>query len=108
MVQDFKFTIWGIVGAGIWVVNGTLAIFAIQKAGLGISQSVWSGISSKSRTAIELGLLCNPLPLYNMDPVSVARLTAPVVHSEWVLHLGHRCGQFLSLLFGGCSSSASL
>uniref|UniRef100_A0A7S0WS46 EamA domain-containing protein n=1 Tax=Pyramimonas obovata TaxID=1411642 RepID=A0A7S0WS46_9CHLO len=42
---DFKFTIWGIVGAGIWVINGTLAIFAIQKAGLGIAQSVWSGLS---------------------------------------------------------------
>jgi len=44
-VVDFKFTIWGIVGAAIWVVNGTLAIFAIQKAGLGIAQATWSGIS---------------------------------------------------------------
>jgi len=42
---DFKITIWGFVGAAIWVVNGTLAILAIQKAGLGVAQSTWSGLS---------------------------------------------------------------
>lgn len=43
---DFRFTWWGVVGAAIWVVNGTLAIVAVQKAGLGIAQSIWSGLSS--------------------------------------------------------------
>ncbi|KAK3263953.1 hypothetical protein CYMTET_27276 [Cymbomonas tetramitiformis] len=42
---DFKFTYWGIVGAAIWVVNGTLAIVAVQKAGLGVAQALWSGLS---------------------------------------------------------------
>jgi hypothetical protein len=45
---DFRFTWWGVVGAAIWVVNGTLAIVAVQKAGLGIAQSIWSGLSSTS------------------------------------------------------------
>jgi len=45
---DFRFTWWGVVGAAIWVVNGTLAIVAVQKAGLGIAQSIWSGLSSAS------------------------------------------------------------
>mmetsp|Transcript_15923 Transcript_15923/g.50037 ORF Transcript_15923/g.50037 Transcript_15923/m.50037 type:complete len:333 (+) Transcript_15923:125-1123(+) len=41
----YKFTWWGTVGASIWVVNGICAIIAVQKAGLGISQSLWSGLS---------------------------------------------------------------
>lgn len=42
---DLKFTWWGTLGAAIWVTNGTVAIVAIQKAGLGISQALWSAIS---------------------------------------------------------------
>ena len=41
----FKFTYWGFVGAAIWVVNGTCAIAAVQKAGLAVAQSLWSGLS---------------------------------------------------------------
>ena len=42
---DFKFTWWGVVGAAIWVVNGTVAIIAVQKAGLSVAQALWSGLS---------------------------------------------------------------
>ena len=33
------------VGAAIWVGNGTVAIIAVQKAGLSIAQALWSGLS---------------------------------------------------------------
>lgn len=36
---------WGVVGAAIWVGNGTVAIIAVQKAGLSIAQALWSGLS---------------------------------------------------------------
>eukprot|EP00227_Mantoniella_beaufortii_P020739 CAMPEP_0197602254 /NCGR_PEP_ID=MMETSP1326-20131121/36855_1 /TAXON_ID=1155430 /ORGANISM="Genus nov. species nov., Strain RCC2288" /LENGTH=136 /DNA_ID=CAMNT_0043169585 /DNA_START=19 /DNA_END=425 /DNA_ORIENTATION=- len=42
---EFKFTWWGVVGAAIWVVNGTVAIVAVQKAGLSVAQALWSGLS---------------------------------------------------------------
>eukprot|EP00192_Tetraselmis_astigmatica_P013260 CAMPEP_0117671826 /NCGR_PEP_ID=MMETSP0804-20121206/13559_1 /TAXON_ID=1074897 /ORGANISM="Tetraselmis astigmatica, Strain CCMP880" /LENGTH=325 /DNA_ID=CAMNT_0005480349 /DNA_START=368 /DNA_END=1346 /DNA_ORIENTATION=- len=42
---DFKFTWWGVLGASIWVFNGIFAIMAVQMAGLGVSQSLWSGLS---------------------------------------------------------------
>jgi multidrug transporter EmrE-like cation transporter len=34
-----------VVGSAIWVGNGTVAIIAIQKAGLSIAQALWSGLS---------------------------------------------------------------
>lgn len=43
--NQFRFTWWGTVGATIWVVNGVCAIIAIQKAGLGITQTTWSALS---------------------------------------------------------------
>ena len=43
--NHFRFTWWGTVGASIWVVNGVCAIIAIQKAGLGITQTTWSALS---------------------------------------------------------------
>lgn len=43
--NHFSFTWWGTVGATIWVVNGVCAIIAIQKAGLGITQTTWSAVS---------------------------------------------------------------
>lgn len=33
------------MGAAIWVGNGTVAIIAVQKAGLSIAQALWSGLS---------------------------------------------------------------
>ena len=45
LVVDFKFTFWGIVGACVWVVNGTVAIVAVQKCGLSTAQTLWSGLS---------------------------------------------------------------
>ena len=45
LIAEFKFTYWGFVGAAIWVLNGTCAIAAVQKAGLAVSQSLWSGLS---------------------------------------------------------------
>lgn len=43
--NHFQFTWWGSVGAAIWVANGVMAIIAIQKAGLGICQAIWSALS---------------------------------------------------------------
>ena len=45
LVVDFKFTFWGLVGACVWVVNGTVAIVAVQKCGLSTAQTLWSGLS---------------------------------------------------------------
>lgn len=43
--QDFKFTLWGVAGAALWVINGMAAIVAIRRAGLAVSQTLWSGLS---------------------------------------------------------------
>ena len=45
LVRDFKFSYWGLVGALIWVLNGIAAIAAVQCAGLGVSQAVWSAVT---------------------------------------------------------------
>lgn len=45
LYTPFKFTWWGILGALIWVTNGVLAIVAVRWAGIGVSQSLWSGLS---------------------------------------------------------------
>lgn len=45
LYTPFKFTWWGILGALIWVTNGVLAIVAVRWAGIGVSQSLWSGLT---------------------------------------------------------------
>jgi glucose uptake protein GlcU len=45
LAVDYKFTYWGIVGAFVWVINGTVAIVAVQKCGLSTAQTLWSGLS---------------------------------------------------------------
>ena len=42
---ELKFTYWGILGASVWVINGTVAIVAVQKCGLSTAQTLWSGLS---------------------------------------------------------------
>ncbi|CAL6312118.1 unnamed protein product [Bathycoccus prasinos] len=42
---ELKFTHWGILGAFVWVINGTVAIVAVQKCGLSTAQTLWSGLS---------------------------------------------------------------
>ncbi|CAL6320997.1 unnamed protein product [Bathycoccus prasinos] len=42
---ELKFTYWGILGAFVWVINGTVAIVAVQKCGLSTAQTLWSGLS---------------------------------------------------------------
>ena len=43
--QPVRFTGFGVLGAAVWVVNGVAAIMAVQQAGLGLSQMLWSGLS---------------------------------------------------------------
>ena len=47
LLRDFKFSYWGVLGAGIWVLNGIAAIAAVQCAGIGVSQAIWSAVTSK-------------------------------------------------------------
>ncbi|KAL2612270.1 hypothetical protein R1flu_023962 [Riccia fluitans] len=39
-----RFTWWGMVGASMWCTTGIVAIMAIRLAGIGVAQSLWSGI----------------------------------------------------------------
>ena len=43
--SGIRFTWWGVVGATVWVVNGTVAIMAVQRCGLSAAQAYWSGLS---------------------------------------------------------------
>ncbi|WZN66814.1 transmembrane protein TMEM144 [Chloropicon roscoffensis] len=45
LLRDFKFSYWGVLGAGIWVLNGIAAIAAVQCAGIGVSQAIWSAVT---------------------------------------------------------------
>lgn len=40
-----KFTWWGMLGALIWVINGSAAVLAVQSVGIGLAQSLWSSLS---------------------------------------------------------------
>lgn len=42
--QTFQFTPWGIVSGLFWVPAGVSAIYAVQNAGLAVSQGLWSSI----------------------------------------------------------------
>lgn len=42
LFKNFSWTWWGMVGATVWVGTGTLAIYAIQQAGLGLAQTTYS------------------------------------------------------------------
>ncbi|KAH9551161.1 hypothetical protein CY35_09G000800 [Sphagnum magellanicum] len=44
-VQPLKWTWWGLAGGGLWVMTGILAITAVRLAGIGTTQSLWSGLS---------------------------------------------------------------
>jgi hypothetical protein len=44
--QPLKFTWWGIVGGALWVITGVGAISAVQLAGIGPTQPLWSALSS--------------------------------------------------------------
>eukprot|EP01018_Ginkgo_biloba_P029026 Gb_18401 [translate_table: standard] len=46
LYTPFRFTWWGMLGALIWVTNGVGAIAAVRWAGIGVVQSLWSGLSS--------------------------------------------------------------
>ncbi|KAL3683364.1 hypothetical protein R1sor_001386 [Riccia sorocarpa] len=39
-----RFTWWGMVGASMWCTTGVFAISAVRLAGIGVAQSLWSGI----------------------------------------------------------------
>ncbi|BBN10202.1 hypothetical protein MPTK1_5g01810 [Marchantia polymorpha subsp. ruderalis] len=39
-----RFTWWGMVGASMWCTTGIVAIMAVRLAGIGVAQSLWSGI----------------------------------------------------------------
>eukprot|EP00884_Botryococcus_braunii_P013738 jgi/Botrbrau1/22365/Bobra.0002s0042.1 len=41
----FQYTWWGVLGSSIWILTGTVAIIAIQKAGLGLAQAIWIGVA---------------------------------------------------------------
>ncbi|XP_057819219.2 uncharacterized protein LOC131032301 isoform X1 [Cryptomeria japonica] len=45
LYTPYRFTWWGMLGALIWVTNGVMAISAVRWAGIGIAQSLWSGLS---------------------------------------------------------------
>jgi glucose uptake protein GlcU len=38
-------TVWGILSAVLWMISSLLAIYAIQNAGLAVSQGIWSGFT---------------------------------------------------------------
>jgi multidrug transporter EmrE-like cation transporter len=42
--QDFYFTPWGIISGLFWVPAGVAAIYAVQNAGLAVSQGIWSSL----------------------------------------------------------------
>ena len=45
LVVPLRFSWWGVVGAAMWVVNGVMASAAIQRAGIGVAQAIYSGFS---------------------------------------------------------------
>jgi len=42
--QEFYFTPWGIISGVFWVPAGVAAIYAVQNAGLAVSQGIWSSV----------------------------------------------------------------
>lgn len=40
-----KFTWWGLLGALIWVINGSASVLAVRLVGIGLAQSLWSSLS---------------------------------------------------------------
>jgi len=42
--QEFYFTPWGIISGLFWVPAGVAAIYAVQNAGLAVSQGIWSSV----------------------------------------------------------------
>ena len=38
----FIFTYWAFLGAALWVLTGTIAIYAVQLAGISVAQTTWS------------------------------------------------------------------
>ncbi|CAM6095212.1 unnamed protein product [Calypogeia fissa] len=45
LIVPLKFTWWGMLGATLWCSTGIVAIMAVRWAGIGVAQSLWSGIS---------------------------------------------------------------
>ena len=66
LAVPFRFTWFGVAGAAIWTVNGVCAVAAVQRAGIGVSQTLWSGLSVL--VAFVWGVYVFDEPIANVGP----------------------------------------
>jgi hypothetical protein len=64
LYMPLKWTWWGLAGGGLWVMTGILAITAVRLAGIGTTQSLWSGLSSMFSNLHNVFLLTTQLHLF--------------------------------------------